>query len=429
MLLGRRLWRSGRHGTSCLPSTIQDVTASASAPVKATLASTLRLDPRVAARWFSPSSVTRSVDADDARRGRSLRLGQSSSPSETNITTAEEESPTPRLRPRLDAARASTSTHSSLRSFRAHAVRTGLSPTSTVYAGTTYEYVAQATLQAYGFDLYRVGGRGDRGVDLVGVWRVPVLSSAGQWKEKKNDHEKNRVSTQQQDAGSSPIDLHRYETQALKVLVQCKRLVGKHAKIGPHLIRELDGAVRGSRSTPLFDVVNAATARGQQDEIPDVAVDMEVDTDMNKETSHQSPLAGPALGVLVSTKPATKGVLDSMRRSTRGLIWIMMEEVTSQSPEIETDVGEVTSQTPEIGTDMQDEDQDGTPSLPRQQHGDSSSLEAYSAPDLTGRVKQILWNQAARDLGLEGVDVVKRYDDKGHEEVVLMRGGRVWGST
>jgi hypothetical protein len=152
------------------------------------------------------------------------------------------------------------------------------------------------------------------------------------------------------------------------------------------------------------------------------------------------------MGVLVSTKPATKGVLDSMRRSTRGLVWIMMEEDTSQSAETETgteedtsqstevgtESGEVTSQSPETGTDTQSEDQDGTPSPPprQQQRGDSSpSLQDSSAPDLSGRVKQILWNQAARDLGLEGVDVVKRYDGKGREQVILMRGGRVWGPT
>jgi hypothetical protein len=274
-----------------------------------------------------------------------------------------------------------------------------------------------------------------------------VLSSDGLWKEKEKEKvtEKgaNGATHSQHDAGSSPVDLDRYETQSLKVLVQCKRLVGKHAKIGPHLIRELDGAVRGARITPLFDAVypqggaDSATARVQRDAVPDA--DVGTDTDTVKQTSHQSPLAapaGPAMGVLVSTKPATKGVLDSMRRSTRGLVWIMMEEDTSQSTEIETDTEEVTSQSAEPGTDMQSEDQDGTPSSspPRQrrqqQQGDpSSSLQASSAPDLSGRVKQILWNQAARDLGLEGVDVVKRYDGKGREQVILMRGGRVWGPT
>ena len=68
--------------------------------------------------------------------------------------------------------------------------------------------------------------------------------------------------------------------------------------------------------------------------------------------------------------------------------------------------------------------------LPGAEEEGKTEPEATSAPPLLqGRIKQILWNQAARDLGLEGVDVVKRYDSGGEEEVVLMRGGRVWGGT
>ncbi|KIW29110.1 uncharacterized protein PV07_04947 [Cladophialophora immunda] len=50
-------------------------------------------------------------------------------------------------------------------------------------------------------------------------------------------------------------------------------------------------------------------------------------------------------------------------------------------------------------------------------------------PNLKGRIKQMLWNQAAREAGLEGVDVMNRYAPDGKEEAVLMRGGRVWGGS
>ncbi|OCT53286.1 hypothetical protein CLCR_10244 [Cladophialophora carrionii] len=445
MLLARHLWRS-RHGNA-----FQNARTGASASVPVPVKKKATPTHLVSRRWFFASRVARSVDANDCPSRTSLHLHhQSAAPAPTASTgtaaTAEataaevdEESRArtpasdkpPTRRTQLDTA-ARPSAHSSLDSFQAYARRTGLSPTSTVYAGTTYEYVTQATLRDYGFELYRVGGRGDRGVDLIGVWRVPGSSSSEKWdgREKKND------TSPQLGAESSPTEPglepelvplpQRYETPALalKVLVQCKRLVGKHAKIGPHLIRELDGTVRAARITPLFEAVLAqdvmnttrstthAQEREEADEGPDVDVDVDVDADVEVDTPivtdnqhrHHSPMAGtlgaagPAIGVLVSTKPATKGVVDSMRRSTRGLVWVMMEEVIA-SPETELE-------------------------------GSPSSSEAPSpTTNLSGRVKQILWNQAARDLGLEGVDVVKRYDGKGREEVVLMRGGRVWGPS
>ncbi|ETI27803.1 hypothetical protein G647_00252 [Cladophialophora carrionii CBS 160.54] len=462
MLLARHLWRS-RHGNA-FQNARTGASASASVPVKKK-ATPSRL---VSTRWFSPSRVARSVDANDSPSRTSLHLHHpSAAPAPTASTSTaatadaaaaevDEESRSrtpssdrsPTLRTQLDTA-ARPSAHSSLHSFQAYARRTGLSPTSTVYAGTTYEYVTQATLRDYGFELYRVGGRGDRGIDLIGVWRVPGSSSLssqewngrGEKKKTKND------TSPQVGAESSATEPElepelvpqRYETPAfaLKVLVQCKRLVGKHAKIGPHLIRELDGTVRAARITPLFeamlsqDIWNTSRSktyeheREEADEGPAVDVDADVDVDTHIVTDnqhrHHSPMAGnlgaagPAIGVLVSTKPATKGVVDSMRRSTRGLVWVMMEEEVPTSPEIELD-------------DSSSSEGRGEVRPPPEQQEDSSSSEAPSPTTvLSGRVKQILWNQAARDLGLEGVDVVKRYDGEGREEVVLMRGGRVWG--
>ncbi|EXJ72892.1 uncharacterized protein A1O5_04040 [Cladophialophora psammophila CBS 110553] len=307
-------------------------------------------------------------------------------------------------------------------SFHAYALRTGLSPTSTVYTGTAYEYLAKSTLQPYGFNLHRVGGRGDRGVDLVGVLEIPVLSRLGDWKEKKSN-----AATYEHDF-LGPEEFKGVETHQLKLLVQCKRLAGRHARIGPNLIRELDGAIRAARSATLVDMIYPQTkAAGTTTE------DRHRGSNAGEETRESNLSAGPAIGVLVGTRPATKGVVDSMSRSTRGLVWIMMEEVADQ------DTGGKEIRPPSrsesmspLHSDISPPDTGESPSDSEPEPGRSSGPPGkppHSAANLKGRIKQILWNQAAREAGLEGVDVVKRYDSEGKEEVVLMRGGRVWGGS
>ncbi|KAI1611335.1 hypothetical protein EDD37DRAFT_440873 [Exophiala viscosa] len=306
-----------------------------------------------------------------------------------------------------------TSPHHDLASFHAHARRTGLDPESTVYTGTSYEYLAQTTLRSHGFDLFRVGGRGDRGVDLIGLWHIPRVSKvSGHWKESTNRDGKTEV-----------------ETDTLRVMVQCKRMVGKRAKIGPNLVRELDGAVRGARLGALFDALGL---KGQDDTAED-------------ETSG----AGPAIGVLVGTKPATKGVLDTMRRSSRPLAWIMMEEVSGGS-DTTTALDEKASEAASSVGSVDDNARRDTSSSSREPNDQAAlaldstnealsdvdpdvdasyAAQAFAPPSLKGRIKQILWNKAAGDLGLGDVHVVQRYDASGREEVVLMRGGRVWGGS
>lgn len=100
-----------------------------------------------------------------------------------------------------------TSSHHDLASFLAHAERSGLDPTSTLYVGTHYEYTVGRILAKYGFYLRRIGGHSDYGTDLLGTWTVPS------------------------------------RREPLKVLVQCKALSRKSA---PNLIRELEGAFVGA---------------------------------------------------------------------------------------------------------------------------------------------------------------------------------------
>ncbi|AEO66991.1 a28503b0-dbe8-4882-b06e-98755c24a144 [Thermothielavioides terrestris] len=103
--------------------------------------------------------------------------------------------------------------HTDLRSFLAHAARTNLSPTSTVYVGTHYEYTASLALARYGLSLRRVGGVADAGIDLLGTWSLPT---------------------------PVPTDPARqqHHTVQLRVLAQCKAV----QRPGPHLVRELEGA-------------------------------------------------------------------------------------------------------------------------------------------------------------------------------------------
>ncbi|KAI3318647.1 hypothetical protein HD806DRAFT_307953 [Xylariaceae sp. AK1471] len=101
--------------------------------------------------------------------------------------------------------------HHDLASYIAYAARTGLDVESNVYIGTHYEYSIAAALRPLGFDLRRVGGQSDKGIDLLGTWSVP----------------------------SAPEHL------PLRVLLQCKAYT---AKVGPQFIRELEGAYLGAPS-------------------------------------------------------------------------------------------------------------------------------------------------------------------------------------
>lgn len=138
--------------------------------------------------------------------------------------------------------------HNDLTTFLSYASRISLPPTSTVYVGTHYEYTVLQSLRRYALALHRIGGRDDAGIDLVGTWHLP----------------------------------ERERERALRVLVQCKAF---KTKLGPNLVRELEGAIR------------------------------------------QAPVGwrtGQTAGVLVSPREATKGVRDALARSSYPLFWMMV---------------------------------------------------------------------------------------------------------
>ena len=105
----------------------------------------------------------------------------------------------------LPVPESATTAHHDLHSFVEYANRTNLNSKSTVYVGTHYEYTVSSTLAKYGLSLRRVGGASDYGIDLLGTWKLPSTE------------------------------------EPLKVLVQCKA-----GAIGPHVIRELEGAFVGA---------------------------------------------------------------------------------------------------------------------------------------------------------------------------------------
>lgn len=102
---------------------------------------------------------------------------------------------------------APSSQHSDLPSFHEYVRRSGLDEKSTVYVGTHYEYTVAAALSKYGFFLKRIGGASDYGTDLLGTWTPPSTA-----------HE-------------------------LRVLLQCK---AGAQRVGPHHVRELEGAFVGA---------------------------------------------------------------------------------------------------------------------------------------------------------------------------------------
>ena len=97
-------------------------------------------------------------------------------------------------------------THTDIASFLAHATATDLSPTSTYYFGTLYEYTVLRALREFNVSLHRTGGTDDKGVDLRGRWLLPR---------------------------------HTHYSDGIPVVVQCK---AEKRPMGPKYLRELEGA-------------------------------------------------------------------------------------------------------------------------------------------------------------------------------------------
>ncbi|KAL1902569.1 hypothetical protein Sste5346_001011 [Sporothrix stenoceras] len=156
--------------------------------------------------------------------------------------------------------------HNDLPSFLRYAERSGLDTGSTTFVGTFYEYTVADHLVPLGFSLRRVGGASDRGIDLLGTWTLPIPKSASE---------------------ASP--------EPLRAIVQCKAGAGQ--RVGPHLVRELEGAFIGA---PV----------GWRSRVGNDGGDGEA-----TENSNGNGNSPAVIGVLVTEKPATKGIRDALARS------------------------------------------------------------------------------------------------------------------
>ncbi|KAK4130743.1 hypothetical protein BT67DRAFT_428943 [Trichocladium antarcticum] len=161
-----------------------------------------------------PSAATTRPTPDPVSDAQQPEQAQPTPPSENDAaasTTPANNTPTPHITRPLIYPSAPSPHHNSLPTFLAHAQRTALDPSSTVYVGTHFEYTTLGALARLGFALHRVGGASDCGIDLLGTWS-PNLPPAA--------------------AALAP----------LRVLVQCKAV----QRPGPQLIRELEGAFVGA---------------------------------------------------------------------------------------------------------------------------------------------------------------------------------------
>lgn len=150
--------------------------------------------------------------------------------------------------------------HHDLASFVAYAAACAaarLPASSPTYIGTHYEYTVRAALRRSAFCLHRVGGRDDAGIDLLGTWHLPAAPPG-----------------------------------VVRVLVQCKAL---KTKLGPNLIRELEGTLRHAPAGW-------------------------------RNSSSSSSSTNSHVGVLVSPREATRGVRDALARSAHPLCWMMIDQ-------------------------------------------------------------------------------------------------------
>lgn len=151
-----------------------------------------RCSPRVLPRVYHARSRSSTTEVETKTRAEATAKAE--------VKARAAPAPNPAITP-------GSENHNSLPTFLAYASLTSLSPASTVYIGTHYEYTVAASLRRLGFALTRTGRASDQGIDLLGHWAVPSLPTP------------------------------------LRVLVQCK---ARSAKLRPETVRELEGAFVGA---------------------------------------------------------------------------------------------------------------------------------------------------------------------------------------
>lgn len=270
--------------------------------------------------------------------------------------------------------------------------------TTSVFLGTRYEYLIQHHLQdEMGFDLTRVGGKGDGGIDLIGTWTLPVPLSTSQ-----PSSVSDRPSTAKQQSPHAPT---------FRVLCQAKRLTNSRKPM-PALMRELEGTlISASSSRPLKEAFiahqmrrSAISSNSTQVTPSDNSTDAhDTSNDEDEQEIWRPDLSHlPTLGILLTTRPLTDGIKRAMATSHRPLMYVYLEESSCPTPEqvLRSSL-------------LNESDKDGVV----EQSEDNSLV----VP--TTKIRQIAWNATATKEGLQGFDVVRRYSDRGSEDGVEQSGG------
>lgn len=137
-----------------------------------------------------------------------------------------------------------------------------------------------------------------------------------------------------------PPSLRHGVSPPLNVVVQCKAVA---RKAGPEMIRELEGAMAGA----------PGEWRGQD-----------------------------TIGVLCAKREVTAGVRDALRRSKRGIVWVMVEDLDANIGKGDKMGGDGEEDKRGDG----EESKDGDVDLEEKQEGRG------------GRIKQVLWNDRVQKL-------------------------------
>lgn len=150
--------------------------------------------------------------------------------------------------------------------FRPLKATTRAHSTSTVHTGTIYESLVLQSLIPLAFNLTRVGGRSDRGIDLLGHWCPPAPSLPP--------------------SSLSPATSQGTSNPRLRIpaIVQCKAHISRPS---PSWVRELSGAIPFA---PLHLLEEDEKGEG-------------------------------VIGVLACKGALTLGIREALMRSERGLVW------------------------------------------------------------------------------------------------------------
>lgn len=243
-----------RHGLyprgMILPTARKISTALAGHSQNAIRVSTPNFIARLGTRFFFKLRPTQTAGAPKARTTAKSSTGRKTrkphEPATSPTARSNDAVPLEKLGGRTQSVkrkRRAKSTHHDLPSWLEHVKCEGIDISRGLHKGTNFEYSTQNGLQLYSFQLTRVGGRNDLGIDLIGTWTLP----------------------------SAPYEL--------KVLVQCKAY-----EASPAHVRELQSAF-----------ANSAIHGG----------------------SH-------SIALLVSSKPATKGVLNAVQQCPRPMAFVYM---------------------------------------------------------------------------------------------------------